>query len=102
MPTDESLDPENKKIYAFSYVITFTYHPELNIDTIIIDRSFGHSTNKLTSLNNLTSEQLIFENHKTHLQLRDCAINVVAKNNPLAISEMFSTELKFASDCLLC
>ena len=28
-------------------------------------------------------------------------INVAAKSNPSAISEMFSTKLKFASDCLL-
>ena len=44
---------------------------------------------------------MLFKNNKTLLQLRDCATNVAAKNNLLAISEMFSTELKFASDCLL-
>ena len=88
-------------MYSVFYVITFAYHPELNIERIIIEKSFGHSTNKLTSLNYLTREQLLFKNHKTLLQLKDCAINVAAKINPLAIPEMFSTELKFASDCLL-
>ena len=88
-------------MYAVSYIIIFEFYPALNIDQIIIGRSFGHSPNILTRLNYLTHEQLLFKNNKTLLQLRDCATNVAAKNNLLAISEMFSTELKFASDCLL-
>ena len=51
-------------MYAVSYLITFTYHSELNIDRIIIEISFSHSTNKLMSLNYVTSEQLLFKNHK--------------------------------------
>ena len=34
-------------------------------------------------------------------QLRDCAFSVFSKKNKIAIPEMFSTELKFATDCLL-
>ena len=49
----------------------------------------------------MTREQLLFKNNKMLLELRDCAINVAAKNNLLAISKMFSTELKFTSDFLL-
>ena len=55
-PTNENLDPENEKMYTVFYVIIFAFHPELNIDRVIIERSFGHSTNKLTSLNYLTRE----------------------------------------------
>ena len=33
------------------------------------------------------------------LPLRDCALTVAAKNSKIAISEMFTTELKFAADC---
>ena len=35
------------------------------------------------------------------LQLRDCALNVAKKKNKLAVAEMFSTEIKFAGDCLI-
>ena len=35
------------------------------------------------------------------LQLRDCALAVAERKNEIAISEMFSAELKFAADCLL-
>ena len=67
---------------------------------MIIERSFGHSRKKLPSLNYLTREQLDFKDNKTLLQLRDCVLAVADKKNKVAISEMFSTELKFAVDCL--
>ena len=100
-PTDNCLDPENAKMFVVSYVIIFTFHPELEIDKVIIERSFGHSEYTLTSLNCLTVDQLNFKNNKTLLQLRDCALNVARKKSKLAIAKMFTTELKFAGDCLL-
>ena len=50
-PTDDCLDPENAKTFAASYVIISTFHPELEIDKVIIESSFGHSEYTLTSLN---------------------------------------------------
>ena len=87
MPTDDCLDPENAKMFAVSYVIIFTFHPELEIDKVIIERSFGHSEYTLTSLNYLTVDQLNFKNNKTLLQLRDCALNVARKKSKLAIAK---------------
>ena len=75
-PTDDCLDPENAKMFAVSYVIISTFHPELEIDKVIIERSFGHSEYTLTSLNYLTADQLNIKNNKTLLQFRDCALNV--------------------------
>ena len=60
-PTDECLDPENRKIFAVSYVIIFGFHPELNIDRVIIERSFGHSEHSLASLNYLAILQIILQ-----------------------------------------
>ena len=60
--TDDCLDSENEKMLAVSYVIIFTFHPELEIDKVIIECSFGHSEYTLTSLNYLTVEQLNFKN----------------------------------------
>ena len=76
-------------------------HPKLDIDCVITKCSFGHSHERLTSLNYLTREQLEFKDRKILLQLRDCSLPVAARKNEIAISEMFSTELKFAADCLL-
>ena len=86
---------------AVSYVIIFAFHPELNMKRIIIERSFGHSVEKLTTIDYLTAEQLKYKDTTTLKQLRDCTFSVANKKNKIAISEMFSIELKFATDCLL-
>ena len=39
------------------------FHPELQIDRIIIQRSFAHSIEELTSLDYFTREQLNFIDH---------------------------------------
>ena len=59
-PTGDCLDLETKKMTAVSYVIIFAFHPDLKIDRVIIERSFGHSIEK-PSLNYLTSKQLRYE-----------------------------------------
>ena len=73
-PTDDCLDPENKKMSAVSYVIIFAFHPELQIDRVIIERSFGHLQAQLLSLNYLTTEQMKFKNVTQLKQLGDCAL----------------------------
>ena len=72
-PTDECLDPENRKMFTVLYAIIYAFHPDLDIDRGIIECSFGHFREKLTSLNYLTRKQLNFEDNKRLLQLRDCA-----------------------------
>ena len=94
VPTDNCLDPENMKTFAVSYAIIFIFHPELGMDKVIIERSFGHSEYALTCLNYLTTAQLNFKNNKTLLQFKDCTLNVARKKSKLAIAEMFTT-LKF-------
>ena len=100
-PTDTMLDPESCKMQVVSYAIIFAFHPKLEMKRIIIERSFGHSLEKLTTIDYLTSDQFKFIDSITLKQLRDCAISVSEKKKCTAVSEMFSTELKFASDCLL-
>ena len=84
-PTDDCLDPENKKMTAVSYVIIFAFHPRLPIDGVVIESSFGHSNLQLCSLNYLTSERLKFKDINLLRQLRDCALSVTSKRNKLAI-----------------
>ena len=98
-PTDECLDPENKKMFAVLYVTIFAFHPDLDIDRVIIKCSFCHSREKLTSFNYFKHKQLDFKDNKTLLQLRDCTLTVADKKIKIAISEMFSTKLKLVADC---
>ena len=46
---------------------------------IIIERSFGHSLQKLTTIDYLTTEQLKYKDTETLKQLRDCAFSVAGK-----------------------
>ena len=100
-PTDCCLDPESNKMNVVSYVIILAFHPKLQLPRIIIERSFGHSLEKLSQIDYLTSEQLKYGDIDTIRQLRDCALAVYKKSKALAISEMFFTEIKFATDCVL-
>ena len=52
--TDSGSDPEIKFFFAVSYVIIFVFHPELNLDCVTIERSLGHSSQKLTHVSYLT------------------------------------------------
>ena len=100
-PTDCCLDPESNKMNVVSYVIILAFHPKLQLPRIIIERSFGHSLEKLCQIDYLTSEQLKYGDTITVKQLRDCALTVHKKTNVLAVSEMFYTEIKFATNCVL-
>ena len=42
-PTDNCLDPEQKKMFVVLYVMIVAFNPELNLERIIIQRSFAHS-----------------------------------------------------------
>ena len=88
-PTDDCLDPENKKMIALSYVIIFAFHLHLPIDRVIIERSFGHSNLQLCSLNYLTNEQLKFRNINLLKQLRDYALSFALKEISLRYQRCF-------------
>ena len=69
-----------------------TFHPELEIDKVITEYSFGHTEYTVTSLNYLTVDQLNFKNNKTLLKLRDFALNVARKKSKLVIAEICSPQ----------
>ena len=84
-------------MFAVSHVIILPFHPHLKLNHKIIERSYDHSLEKLTTLNYLTGQQLSSLDKATLLKLKDCVLAV----SKIAISSIFSTDLKFASDCLL-
>ena len=90
-PADHFLDTENRKMFAVSYIITFAFHPDLHIDCLIIEDSFGHSLEKPADLSYLTRKQHKFKNEKTTIQLKNCTLAVYVRNSKIAISEMLTT-----------
>ena len=80
------------------FVIAF--HPSLNIEKILVVRSFNHTFEQLNDVSYLRDEILPFIDPITTRQLRDCAAAVFTKKQNYSLSEMFSCELKFVIDLL--
>ena len=55
------------------------FHPELKLNRIIIQKSYAHSTEELTSLNYFTQEQISFIDHTLLKMLKDMAFDVSKK-----------------------
>ena len=92
-PTNCCFDPKQKKMFVVSYVIILAFHPKLKMDRVIIQRSFGHSLQQLTTIDYLTNDQMSFVNIKLMKQLKDFALEVNRKKCKNAIAQMFSIEL---------
>ena len=101
-PTEDTIyDPSQKEMFVISYVIIICFHPDLNFERIIVERSFAHNILQLSSINYLTAEQLDFIDRKVLSQLKDLAFEVTQKKNKNVLSEMFCVELFMIKDTLL-
>ena len=49
-PTDNCFDPEQKKKFVMSYVLIVAFHPHLKLRKIIVQRSYSHTLQQLTTL----------------------------------------------------
>ena len=71
-PTDHCFNPAEKNVFVVSYVIVFAFNPKLNLDRVIIQRSFGHSLKTSKTIDYLTSGEMECINVKLVKQLKDC------------------------------
>ena len=100
-PTDNCLDPELKKMFIVSYIMIVAFHPELELDRIVIQRSYAHSIEQLTSLNYFTQEQIHFLDHTLIKMLKDMAFNVSKRNCKNSMGQMFCIESALVKKTLL-
>ena len=91
-PTDNCLDPEQKKMFVISYVMIVAFNPELNLDRIIIQRGFAHSVEQVTSLYYFTWEQITCIDQSLIKMLKDMAFEVSKRRCKNSIGQMFSIE----------
>ena len=90
--TDNCLDPEQKKMFVVSYVMIVAFHPALQLDSVIIYRSFAHTLDQLSNISYLTREQIGFiDNYLVHM-LKDCANEVSKGRCKNSLGQMFSVE----------
>ena len=76
-PTDNCFDPEQKTMFVVSYVMIVAFHPDLKIDKIIIQRSYAHAIEQLTSLDYFSQNQIKRINKELVRQLKDIAFEVI-------------------------
>ena len=63
-------------MFVFSYVIIVAFNPKLDLDRIIIQRSFVHSIEQLTTLVFFTCEQISYVETDLMRMLKDMAFEV--------------------------
>ena len=100
-PTDNCFDPEQKKMFVVSYVMIVTFHPELKLNRIIIQRSYAHSIEQLTSLNYFTQEQINFIDHTLLKMLKDMAFDVSKRKCKSSMGQMFCIESALVKKTIL-
>ena len=76
-PTDHCFDPGQKTMFVVSYVMIVAFHPDLKIDKIIIQRSYAHAIEQLTSLDYFSQNQIKRINKELVRQLKDIAFEVI-------------------------
>ena len=100
-PTNNIFDPEEKKMFVVSYVLIVAFHPELNLNRIIIQRSYLHSLEELTTTNYLNDDQMKFIDLQILNQLKDVTINVSKRRCKNTMGQMFCIESAFVKKDLL-
>ena len=91
--TDNCLDPEQKKMFVVSYVLIVAFHPALKLNRIIIQRSYAHSLQQLTSLNYFSEDQMKFIDVQIIRQLKDIAIDVSKRKCKNMMGQIFCWNL---------
>ena len=100
-PTDNCLDPEQKKMFVVSYVMIVAFHPALQLDRIIVYGSFAHTLDQLSNIDSLTREQIGFiDSYLIHM-LKDCANEVSRRQCKNSLGQMFSVESALVKKTLL-
>ena len=99
--TDNCLDPEQKKMFVVSYVLIVAFHPALKLNRIIIQRSYAHSLDQLTSLNYFSEDQMKFIDVQIIRQLKDISIDVSKRKCKSTMGQMFCIESALVKETLL-
>ena len=99
-PTDNCYDPEQKEMIVVSYVIIVAFHPDLKMKKIICERSYGHSLEKLNTIDYLSEDQIKFCQATTLKQLRDVAHLVSLRKSKKAMAQMLTIEMFLLKETL--
>ena len=77
-----------------------SFHPDSNLDKVVIFRSFQQTAEEIYDLSHFRHEHVPFFDTITFYQIKDAAAAVLARKKSTSIAELFSVELKFTIDTL--
>ena len=87
-------------MFVVSYCQIYPLHPSLNLDKIVIFRSFQRSPEEIYDLNHFTQEHIPYFDRITFCKLKDAATASLSHEKSISLAELFSIELKFTIDTL--
>ena len=82
-----------KKMFVISYSQIYAFHPDINIDEIVIFHSFQPTEDEIYCLNHFSQEHVKYFDQVTFKESKDSVGNVLNKTKLILLSEMFSTVL---------
>ena len=82
------------KMYVVYYCQIYVFHLSLNLEKILIFRSFQQSKDEIYDLSHFNQEHVAFFD-RTFFQLKDGATTVLAREKVTSLTELFSVQLKF-------
>ena len=88
-------------MFLASYVLIVAFHPALNLDRIIIPRSYLYSLEELTTRKYLNDDQMKFIDLQILNQLKDIAIDVSKRKCKNTMGQMFCVESALVKKTLL-
>ena len=87
-------------MFVISYCQIYTFYPSLNLDKIVIFRSFQQSAEEMFDLSHFRREYKPFFDKITFQQLQDATTAVLVREKSTSLAELFSVEIKFTIDAL--
>ena len=87
-------------MFVISYCQIYTFYPSLNLDKIVIFRSFQQSAEEMFDLSHFRREYEPFFDKITFQQLKDATTAVFVREKSTSLAELFSVEIKFTIDTL--
>ena len=85
-------------MFVVSYCQIYSFHPSLNLDKIVIYRSFQQAAEEIFYLSHFKREYIPFFDKVTFYQLKGATSAVLAREKSTSLAEVFSVELKFIVD----
>ena len=83
----------NKKMFVISYCQKYAFHPDLNLDKIVVFCSFQQTEDETDDLNHFCEEYVKYFDKVTFDQLNDSATDVLNRVKSMSPSEMFRIKI---------